>query len=94
MYVPVEYSKVIPGQRKNRLEDRQQAMMIKKAAIPPGVSCLRCLAMLVPCQQHVAGPDCFQVLNSAFRCSTVGLRHHACEALMELAVSRLRLWRA
>lgn len=36
VYVPVEYSKVIPGQRKNRLEDRQQAMMIKKAAIPPG----------------------------------------------------------
>ena len=54
MYVPVEYSNVIPGQRKNRLDDRQQAMMIKRAAIPPVVSCLRCLALLAPCQRHLA----------------------------------------
>ena len=54
VYVPVEYSNVIPGQRKNRLDDRQQAMMIKRAAIPPNVSFPRCLALLAPCQQHGA----------------------------------------
>ena len=80
VYVPVEYSNVLPGQRKNRLDDRQQAMMIKEAAIKPGVSCLRCFALLVPCQQHLAGAP------RRCRRSTMDLRHHACNTSSQQAM--------
>ncbi len=70
--MPVEYSNVISGQRKNCLDDRQQAMMIKKAAITPSVSCLLCLDLLLPCQQQVADHNCAQALIAACRCSTMG----------------------
>ena len=75
IYVPVEYCDVIPGQRKHSMDERQQATMIRKSAVFPSVSCLHCLALLVPCRQHLAGTKCSQVLKSACRCSTMGLRH-------------------
>ena len=38
-YVPAELATVKRGQRKLKLDERQQAQMIREAAIKPGVSC-------------------------------------------------------
>lgn len=43
-YVPAELATVKRGQRKLKLDERQQAQMIREAAIKPGVSFQACHA--------------------------------------------------
>ena len=54
-YVPAELATVKRGQRKLKLDERQQAQMIREAAIKPGVSLHLPLSfqLLKWCLQHV-----------------------------------------
>ena len=57
-YVPAELATVKRGQRKLKLDERQQAQMIREAAIKPAVSLPFCMASLVTSPSADAQPFC------------------------------------
>lgn len=66
-YVPAELATVKRGQRKLKLDERQQAQMIREAAIKPGVSLQAC-HVKTQCQVMIRGSHsyCHALLHNVY----------------------------